>query len=497
MVNTSPTSSSLPLPAWLAPFERLADRSPIAVRQLRQQLRGKTWTISLIAIPLLCLLAALLCFALERRDTPWSNITVPRMLFGGYLLLWAAICGAFQPGSAGRALRREREDQTWDLIELAGLGGYQIALGFWYAALVQIILMSALFAPFLVMAWLLRGVDTEVLLIALVSVPAWGALMAAMTIFFASTPLPKKKKAGHIQVGGEILALLMSAPFLIWLLFPNNVPSFLHGFGSSIMTIGIIVSVWLLALSGCLVHAGTALSHPALNRSTGPRLISCIAALLFALWGALLDPFAGLGTAAVLIIVISIWCGLTAIAEFDGTTPRQQRWINEARGFWQHTSWFLGPGCRRGRRCVLLIAALGLGCALASGNTRTMVGCMGMVAYAMTFFVLGDVVTRHLLWNAYVHRPRVQTITTVMITGSVHIIGWLISLFLVAQSDSNSIIILIPIAAIQTLFSRGDSSSLAMMVAVMGFISVTILIIQACGRERGTVRLVGDTQGER
>jgi hypothetical protein len=121
---------------------------------------------------------------------------------------------------------------------------------------------------------------------------------------------------------------------------------------------------------------------------------------------------------------------------------------------------------------------------------------MGMVAYAMTFFVLGDVVTRHLLWNAYVHRPRVQIITTVMIAVSVHVIGWL-SLFLGAQSDSNSIIILIPIAAIGTLFSRGDSSSLATAVAIMGSISLIILIIQACGRERGTVRLVGDTQGER
>jgi hypothetical protein len=281
------------------------------------------------------------------------------------------------------------------------------------------------------------------------------------------------------------------------LLTSTGVASLLYIFPNSIMTIGIIVSVWLLALSGCLVHAGTALSHPALNRSTGPRMIACVAALLIALWGALLTPYTGLGTAAVVILLISTWCGLTAIAEFDGTTPRQQRWINEARGFWQHTSWFLGPGCRRGRRCVLLIAALGLGCALASGNTRTMVGCMGMVAYAMTFFVLGDVVTRHLLWNAYVHRPRVQTITTVMIAGSVHVIGWLISLFLGAQSDSNSIIIWIPIAAIMSMFSRGDSSSLATAVAVMGFISVTILIIQACGRERGTVRLVGDTQGER
>ena len=237
-MNTSPPSPSLPLPAWLAPFERLADRSPIAVRQLRQQLRGKTWTISLIAIPLLCLLAALLCFALERRDTPWSNITVPRMLFGGYLLLWAAICGAFQPGSAGRALRREREDQTWDLIELAGLGGYQIALGFWYAALVQIILMSALFAPFLVMAWLLRGVDTEVLLIALVSVPAWGALMAAITIFIASTSLPKKKKANHIQIGGEALAFLFSIPFFIWLTSSTSATSFLYFFSNGILSIG-------------------------------------------------------------------------------------------------------------------------------------------------------------------------------------------------------------------------------------------------------------------
>jgi len=201
-----------------------------------------------------------------------------------------------------------------------------------------------------------------------------------------------------------------------------------------------------------------------------------------------------LSTAAVLITCISIWTGLSAIAEFDGTTPRQQRWLAEARGFWKHTSWFLGPGCRRGRRCVLLLAAFGLGCAVGSGKESTIQGCIGMIAYAMTIFVIGDVVARRLL-SSGVHRPRAQTVTTVIIAVGVHVFGGIFAW----MNDGNikDVIMLLPVAAVTALFERQSSDDLIVSVSVMGVIAVVILIIQACRRERTTVRLVGDDQGER
>ena len=497
MNSVDATPSPLPMPEWLAPFERLADRSPIAVRQLRQQLRGKAWSISLITIPALCLIGALGCFATQHQSSLWLNSSIiPRVLFGGYLLVWAVMCGVIQPGGAGRALRRERIDQTWDLIELAGLGGYHIAVGFWCAALVQIILMSALFAPFLVMAWLLRGVDTGALLIALVAVPAWGALVAAFAVYSASGPLPKKKNANRMQAGAEVVGLLFGAPLFIPLMLPGGASSFLRGFGGGAMAIGITCSIWLLLVVGCLVHAGTALAHPARNRSTGPRLVAWLAALIIVIWGMLLAPFTrnGLSTAAILITLISIWTGLGAIAEYDGTTPRQQRWLNEARGFWKHTAWFLGPGCRRGRRCVLLLAALGLGCAVGSGQDHIIEGCIALVAYAMTFFVIGDVVTRRLI-SPSVHRPRVQTVTTVIIAVGVHVLGGLIAWTNNGNSDVARM--LLPIGAISSLFTRGNIIDYVSPISVMGLISVIILIVQACRREHNIIRLVGDAQGER
>lgn len=54
-----------------SPLERLAERSPIAVRQVRQQLRSQAWSTALIAVPALCLLGPLLLFVIEDRASGW------------------------------------------------------------------------------------------------------------------------------------------------------------------------------------------------------------------------------------------------------------------------------------------------------------------------------------------------------------------------------------------------------------------------------------------
>jgi hypothetical protein len=484
-------------PPWLASLEPIADRSPIAVRQLRQQLRGRGWGVTLVALPALCLLAALLCFAAERGGTNFAGgITSARVLFSSYLLIWGLVCGAFQPGGAGRALRRERSEQTWDLIELAGLGGHAIAIGFWCAAMVQILLMSALFAPFLIMAWLLHGVDTGALLLALAVVPAWGALMAALAVFAASGPIPKKRKAGHLQLGVEVVALIFGVPVISLLLAGNGAARLGLPIGGGLVAGGIAISVWLVLVAGCLVHAGTALSHPARNRSTGPRLVSCLAALLTALWGAVLATANHhyLGIAAVLILGIAIWTGLGAIAEYDGTTPRQQRWIDSARGFWRRTAWFLAPGCRRGRRCVLLLTGLALLCAGCTGDWPIMRGCVGIVAYAFAFFVLADLVTRG-LGSHDVHRPRVQMVVCIALVVATHVLG--VALMWMNRSDAGGVALMLPLFAIVTLFDHGAASGLTVAVLVMAGLFTLILASQASRGERGTVRLVGDQPPER
>lgn len=484
------------MPTWLAPVERWADRSPIAVRQVRQQLRGRTWSTSLVVVPALCVIGAIACLAV-RPDSEFASIPIARVLFSGYLLAWGLICGVFQPGAAGRALRRERGEDTWDLIELAGLGGMVIAGGFWCAALLQILLMSALFAPFLVMTWLLRGVDTAALLLALAVVPAWGALMAALAVYAASAPLPRKKRGLRLGVGTELLALLFGAPVYLMLILPGGVDNLLRLFGGGAVGLGVAASAWLLLVVGCVVHAGTALAHPARNRSTGPRFVACLAAVLIAGWCAGLAPFSrdSLTTAGVLVSLIALWIGLGAMAEFDGTTPRQQRWLDEARGFWKATAWFLGPGCRRGRRCMLLLAVVALACAAGAGRPSTLLGCVGILSYGFAFLLLGDLIARQVLTRNGVHRPRLQTTITVVIPIVLHVVAGMV----VAMADmyARDVPLALPVVAIGMMFSSTYASGVTLVVAGMGIVCAAILITQARKREHGTVRLVGDPTPER
>lgn len=495
-MQAAPLVPEITLPPWLASLARVAERSPIAVRQLRQQLRSRSWSITLVAVPILCALAALTCLAWADHQRTWNSALSPsRLLFGGYLLLWGVICGVVQPGAAGRSLRRERLEETWDLIELTGLGGQAIAFGHWCAAVLQILLMSSLFAPFLVMAWLLRGVDTVSLLTALIGVPAWGLLMAAIAIFGATAPPPKKKSAKGVGIGVEFLSLILGWPVFFGLMQLDGVQRLLSGLGGGLLAPALAATAWALVVTASLVQAGTALTHPARNRSTGPRLVSCITALLVALWGFLLAPFAsiGLASAAIVILAIALWTGLSAIAEFDGTTSRQQRWIDEARGFWQRTAWFLGPGCRRGRRCVLLLTALGLICALASGQGPILRGGIAIVAYAYLCFLLGDFFAR--LKPSAVHRPRLQSVLTVVIALLVHALGVLV--IWLTGSKAIDLMFLLPLGAISLCFDGKADATLMTVISLLALITISIMIAQACRRENRTIRIVSNDALER
>ncbi|MCA9133244.1 MAG: hypothetical protein KDA45_08815, partial [Planctomycetales bacterium] len=139
--------------AWLWASERI---NPIVIKEVRQSLKSKQFTISFG----LTLIAAV----------SWTliavSLMVPRIFYlpGGMPLLAGFFCiltvplMVIIPFSAFRSLTAETEDSTFELLSISSLSALQIVHGKMASACVQILLYLSALAPCIVLTYLLRGV---------------------------------------------------------------------------------------------------------------------------------------------------------------------------------------------------------------------------------------------------------------------------------------------------------------------------------------------------
>ncbi len=139
---------------WVWASERI---NPIVVKEVRQSLKSKQFTISygltLVAAVGWTLLAI--------------SLMVPRIFYmpGGLALLAGFFCilavplMVIIPFSAFRSLTAETEDSTFELLSISALSSYQIIYGKMASACVQILLYLSALAPCIVLTYLLRGVS--------------------------------------------------------------------------------------------------------------------------------------------------------------------------------------------------------------------------------------------------------------------------------------------------------------------------------------------------
>lgn len=397
------------LPAWL---QALVDRHPLAVRQVRQHLRGRVHAALLVALPVIALALHGLSLALpdlrELLPYPFRGI-LPRALSPAFPLavgLWTLVACVLVPWLAGRALRAERADgQGWDLLELTGLGGPAIAFGAWAAAVLQASLGGCLIAPFLVLAWLNRGVDLAAVLQALVAVPAWSAIACAVAINEGTTPKPKR----GLHFGG-LFALLFAWFFGCLLLGPPMPWWSSTGARTGLTMLGVILAVGGLLAAWLVAQAGANLSHAAEDRSSRPRFVVLVSALIIAGLGVVfVRPTRGgsLIAAGSIIAGLDVLAGLIASSERDGQTARQRAWRLHASRARRTFAPLLAPGCRAGRRFHLALAALALG--LAGGawlaDARAGAGIVAaLVCYNAAFILAADWLVRRAFAPAW-HRP--------------------------------------------------------------------------------------------
>ncbi len=133
-------------------FDRV---NPLVVLELRRGLRTRTFSAAFVLLLAGSAITALIAYASYngRGDKVGS-----RSFFALYIGL-AAMAFFVLPYGAFRSLAREREENTWPLLVLTGLGPRRILAGKVGSTLLQALLYASALAPFLLFSYLLQGID--------------------------------------------------------------------------------------------------------------------------------------------------------------------------------------------------------------------------------------------------------------------------------------------------------------------------------------------------
>ncbi len=488
------------LTAWMLSHSDRAN--PMLVRRVRQELRNRA---SLGAFLLMLLVAVIAAAVASAASGSGSGSGAGRGMFAAVASAWTALM-CLQANAATRAISTDRGAAAWDLIELTGLPPLRIILGVVQSNLILGLLGAAALAPFLVMSYLLRGLDLPTVLFAIITLPMAGALLGAIGAAFACVGSQRQARQGL----GMLMALALIGAWIsltgIWVSSEQGLSRWLAEVlaGDSEAIIGLIAMLnsWAAALALALVLGAALLTHRALDRSSGPRLVWCLIWLNGALWlaGLLAWAFSSSGMGwmtrnleevlAVSSCIGVAWglvLGLFAISEDIDVTPRQAQ-AALAGGRWRRTAMLiLGPGATRGARCTLLLLGLSLIlCAPWMPDAPALI----LACYGCFTLALGDLVARGPL-GQFCPGPVPRRICTIAVLLVVGLLPALASLFL-EGTEQRLLLALSPFTGPVDLFSRShtpSSSPGGYIAFAMGLIGLAWIVRRAMRSGTGQARL--------
>lgn len=411
--TAGPPAAIDPLARVTAVCDALADAgNPLTVRLLRQQARSLTIAIVLHLLLVCGVVATVVAGTIAPELLTGSRMSLLRseLLFLLVVTIWTAVSWIVQPVMFIATVRQEREEATWDLLDLTGLPPLRILLGLIAAAAIQQFLLLAMMAPFLVMAWMLNGIDPLAILLAILVIPLNGLVTVCVGI--KATVAGKRGglagRPGRAAIGASLAWLLVM--YLLWMITVGR--GFFPGFPSlRALNDGVVLTILLLSNlalhigAAALVDAAMRLTHPAANRSTAPRMLALafVANLVLVLLGfalsGVIDWLLALAWAAVGIAVWNAFASIDGIAEPYEHTRRQADWCARHRGLWR----LFAPGAAAARQFHLALALPALLAGAATwvaghgdhdGTGSVGAVAVGAVAYGLIILMLGDAAAR-------------------------------------------------------------------------------------------------------
>ena len=239
---------------------------PIVVKEVRQSLKSKQFTISFG----LTLLASVVWTVLA------ISLTVPRIYYipGGMTLLVGFLCIMIVPlmiiipASAIRSLIAETEDSTYELLSISALSASQIVYGKMISACLQIVLYVSALAPCILLTYLLRGVSLFEILLFLGLTITFSVCETALALLLAAISQTRVLQvfATLAAIGGLIIGAIAWAAFII-----GNIDTFTFVSLDLIIVLLALLVCIAFAISLALRAAAAALDFPSENNSTPLR----------------------------------------------------------------------------------------------------------------------------------------------------------------------------------------------------------------------------------
>jgi hypothetical protein len=481
-------SVEAPRARWLAQWgERI---NPLVVKEVRQGLRSRVFWLSFGLMLLACFIISLAAYVetLENSLRPQG-----RTFFLAFFFCLGGAHFFLLPYGAYRSLAREREDETWVLLLLTGLGPRRILRGKVASCLVQGGLYASAVGPFLLFSYYLNGIDLPTLLLVLGLGACWFLFLTVVAVCAATLAEGRMGRGFvHLVLLGVLGLGLLYGQVCAYFLCQAGFRS-LSDDGLLTFTLG---SLWMMFTCAWLLFetAAARLSLVTENYSRGPRRALVVQTVLSSLvllgawWDSRSQALAwGLSVFGCVYLTL---CGLLLATDLDG----QARSLRAATRPWS----LLRPGALRGFRFAVLLllfwtAACGVLIVL-STRSRSTVDLPGVVAlplYALLYLSLP-------LWVARLPRspelssPAAVRLLFFVLGGLAFFVPALVSLILLREEESKTFLSLLnPFLGVM-LFAEGESPldepvlawSLLGCVALLAALSVFLADRSLAARER-------------
>lgn len=297
--------------------------NPVLLREYQQVVRSRMFAWVGVLWLLAQLLISLIYISLLEPAEAGLSLTGP----GGQYFAWViggltVVFLLVLPVSTFNRVVRDRKEATLELLTISRITPLQIVFGFLLVAFAQVALFVLMSFPFVVFAYLFRGLELSTVLwsVYFLVLVALVANSASLTVAsFCRTP----RITTVVRVLGGAGILFMGLPaawsLLVALLYMRGSSGFPMGLPAEVswLIVGLITLGVVLAVGLCVVISRSNLLFEAANRTTLPRV--CVT-VIFLIAGAVVNGFAWFGTSRdreivyafdiisfLLLLVYSLW----------------------------------------------------------------------------------------------------------------------------------------------------------------------------------------------
>ncbi|MHA7634060.1 ABC transporter permease [Corallococcus sp. M7] len=230
-------------------WEKWGDRlNPLVVKEVRQGLRTRVFWVSFGLLLAACLVLSLIAFA-NTHDSTYTR--EGRSYFFSFFVCLALVHFGLIPFNAYRSLAREREDETWSLLLLTGLGPRRILRGKVASFLVQAVLYASAVGPFLLFSYFLNGIDLPTILTVLMLGGMWLVFLTLVSVCAATLADSRMGRAAvRLALVGVLVVTFFQA--LTFTFVVTNERSSGFSFDRNFF-LGLGAVLWLLVSDGWLM----------------------------------------------------------------------------------------------------------------------------------------------------------------------------------------------------------------------------------------------------